>query len=220
MALAVVIFQSYIDRKPLLQLGFQMKGQAANMMTGLLAALFILSQAIWVLDITGMVTFTSVNFGDFEMIRNLLTMLLVAAGEEMLFRGYIQGNLQNVLPKWLALILSSIIFMLAHLNNPSQQWLSMPGIFAGGIILGVNYLFTRNLWFSILFHWTWNFLLGPVMGFGVSGVNIQSLFTNQLSGDYWITGGAFVPEASTIVILLNLLTAGWLWMQYSKRSYR
>ena len=33
----------------------------------------------------------------------------------------------------------------------------LPYTLIAGLFLGINYIYTRNLWFSIFFHFSWNF---------------------------------------------------------------
>jgi hypothetical protein len=147
-------------------------------------------------------------------------MLLVAICEEVLFRGYVQRNLQQSMPGWLALLLTSLLFALMHAGNPGQQWLALAGIFVGGLLLGINYLYTGNLWFGIGIHFGWNALMGPVLGLPVSGIKPAALVQTQLQGPVWLTGGSFGPEASVIYMALSLGLLFWLWRSFAAPGQR
>ncbi len=80
----------------------------------------------------------------------------------------------------------------------------MVNIFLVGILLGINYTYTRNLWFSICFHIGWNFLQGPLLGFRVSGLAFRSLLQPEFRGDEILTGGAFGLEGSVFNLAITL----------------
>ena len=141
-------------------------------------------------------------------------MIAIAVGEEMVFRGYILNNLMATLNRWLALAISSALFALMHSNNPSVDLIAMLNLFVGGLLLGINFVFTRNLWFSILLHTSWNFLQGPVMGFPVSGVNLQSILEHELRGNPLLTGGSFGLEASVLTGVLLIFSIIRLYLDY------
>jgi hypothetical protein len=59
---------------------------------------------------------------------------------------------------------------------------------------------TRQLWLSIGLHFSWNFFLGPIFGFPVSGITSFTLLQVEISGPDLFTGGAFGPEAGLVVL--------------------
>jgi membrane protease YdiL (CAAX protease family) len=132
-------------------------------------------------------------------------MVMVAVAEEMVFRGYILHNLMQSVNRYAALLITSALFALAHATNPNFNWLAFVNIFLAGLILGINYIYTQNLWYALLFHFAWNFLQGPVIGYEVSGLNFQSVFQLELKGNEIITGGKFGFEGSVIASLLLII---------------
>ncbi|MDZ8188138.1 MAG: CPBP family glutamic-type intramembrane protease [Nostoc sp. ChiSLP02] len=82
--------------------------------------------------------------------------------EELLFRGFLLPSLTRYLPVWGSIIVSSLLFAIAHLSLSEILPLT-----ALGIVLGVVYTRSRNLLSSMLLHSLWNsgtllslFLLG------------------------------------------------------------
>lgn len=82
--------------------------------------------------------------------------------EEIMFRGFLLPSLTRYIPVWAAIIISSFIFALAHLNLSELLPLAILGM-----VLGVVYTRSRNLLSSMLVHSLWNsgtllslFLLG------------------------------------------------------------
>lgn len=87
------------------------------------------------------------NFGD--LLINLFIMaLLPAIGEELFFRGSLQQALLRLSHKpWLAILISSVVFALLH-----GTFFKIIPIFTLGLMLGIVYNVTRNLWYTILIH--------------------------------------------------------------------
>jgi len=140
-------------------------------------------------------------------------MTLIAFGEELVFRGYILGNLMEWIPnKWIALGISSVLFTAYHAITPGIHTLAFVNLFLAGMLLGINYIFTRNLWFSFLLHLGWNFFEGPILGFKVSGTTFPSLFQAEPNGDLFITGGDYGLGGSmpmTLFLLVAILVLAW-----------
>lgn len=86
--------------------------------------------------------------------------------EEIMFRGFLLPSLTRYIPVWAAIIVSGLIFAVAHLNLSEVLPLATLGI-----ILGIVYTRSRNLLSSILLHSLWNsgtlislFILGSGAG--------------------------------------------------------
>lgn len=126
---------------------------------------------------------------------------LVGFAEELFSRGYQLQNLEEGLNStfW-AVVISSGVFGLLHITNPNATLISTLGIVLAGVFLAYPYLRTRQLWMSIGMHWGWNFFLGPVFGFPVSGIETFHFIKINVSGPAVFTGGGFGPEAGLVVL--------------------
>ncbi|MGK7945632.1 MAG: lysostaphin resistance A-like protein, partial [Microcystaceae cyanobacterium] len=71
--------------------------------------------------------------------------------EEMMFRGFLLPSLTAYFPVWGAILVSGLIFALAHLNLSEV----LP-LLVLGIVLGFVYSRSRNLLSSMLLHSLWN----------------------------------------------------------------
>ena len=129
--------------------------------------------------------------------------VLIAFYEELIFRGYILNNLMDSFPKWLSLLISSLLFMLFHWTT--LGFFPLVNTFIMGLILGLNYIYTRNLWFSICFHIGWIFMVGPVLGFS-GDESFQTLLQTEMQGDENITGGTSGLEGSVFLTAFLLLS--------------
>lgn len=216
--LLVVIFTKLVDRQKVSSLGFEYRSYLSDAIVGLLIPIIILGSVSLILYFNKNLEWTDISFDSGNFLNGLFLMIAIAVGEEMVFRGYILNNLLQSLNRWLALAISAALFALMHSNNPSVDLVAMINLFGGGLLLGINYIFTRNLWFSILLHTAWNFLQGPVLGFPVSGVNLPSVLHLELKGHSLLTGGAFGLEASLITGIFLILAVLILYIVYRSRT--
>jgi CAAX protease family protein len=154
----------------------------------------------------------------------------VGVYEELVSRGYLlrtmaQGfvgrRLRASYALGIAVVLSSFLFALGHVNNPNASLVSTVNIVFAGIVLALPYVLTGRLAASIGFHVTWNFFQSTVFGFPTSGFSTpaSALLIVQAGPPRW-TGGAFGPEAGLLgLIALMLAAAAILWRE-RRRSGR
>jgi hypothetical protein len=80
-------------------------------------------------------------------------------------------------------------------------------VFVAGILFAMAYYITGNLWLPIAIHFTWNLLLGPVLGLTVSGQNQLNSGWQILSihGPNLWTGGTFGIEGGLMVTIITVI---------------
>ena len=105
--------------------------------------------------------------------------------------------------------------MVMHLGNSNMSMVPLFNLFLAGLLLGVYCIHKNNLWFPIGAHFTWNYFQGPVLGFEVSGNEVESLFIQRLSGSDIITGGDFGFEGSIILTVLMIAGIVYVHRRYS-----
>ena len=81
----------------------------------------------------------------------LTASVLAPVFEELMFRGFLLPSLTRYLPVWGAILLSSLIFAVAHLSVSEVLPLATLGI-----VLGITYTRSRNLLAAMLMHGLWN----------------------------------------------------------------
>jgi CAAX protease family protein len=142
----------------------------------------------------------------------LLTSLLAAILEEIVFRGYLFRLSAKLLGTWGALALTSALFGAAHLaNHGATVGSSFAIALEAGVLLGAAYALTQRLWLPIGLHLGWNFAEGSIFGMSVSGHSTKgSLLVGTLRGRDLLTGGQFGPEASLVAVLICLAAAVFL----------
>lgn len=210
------LFRKYIDRESYLSLGFSTKGLAksASLALAVLTGVMILGTVV--LYLIGSISIAYSKFSGISLAIYLITFMLVAFNEEILFRGYILSNLMRKLNRFWALTISSILFGLMHSINPNVQVIPIINIILAGYLLGAAYIYTRNLWYPIILHFLWNFVQGPVLGYPVSGISTPNIFTIKPLGAAWVNGGGFGFEGSIVYTVLCLIAIGLIVSYYRR----
>ena len=140
--------------------------------------------------------------------RALFQFLIVAVGEEVLFRGIVFRMIDERWGTPVALVASALIFGFVHITNQNATvWSSVAIAVEAGLLLAAAYKWSGTLWLPIGIHWSWNFFQGPIFGFAVSGNETQSLLKSVIDGPAWLTGGSFGAEASVPAFVLGLAFA-------------
>jgi len=191
------------DKRSFTSLGFNVKNSGHDIGLGLAIGMFWLLVSLLVLWLGGWAKpQISGSIGWSTLAIAALAMIMNTATQEVLARSYIFQVIQSQTNVWVALLLSSMLFVLYHAAALKGAWLPTINVFAASILFGLAYYYTGNLWLPIAIHFAWNFLLGPVLGLSISGQNLANnwrFFT--LQGPALATGGAFGLEGSLIVTI-------------------
>lgn len=198
-------YRKLVDRKSLKSLGFSFSNYKRDFFKGMDWGMAAITVGFLILFAGGILTVDGIQLNLEQLFIAFILFSIVALNEEIMIRGYILGNLSESYNRYIALIASSVLFMLMHLANANLSAIALLNLFLAGILLGVYYIFRRNLWFSIGLHLTWNFFQGPVYGFEVSGVKTQSIIQSSFSGSDYLTGGKFGFEGSLLATLIILI---------------
>lgn len=215
--IVVYFFRKTIDRKTFKSLGLEWKGfnkeRVGGFFTGILLTT-VIATVLWLMQLLQWFI-TDVDAVGLLLVFALL--ILVAFFEELVFRGYILSNLMDSLPKETALFASAILFAVFHSLNPDFNVIAFINIFIAGLLLGINYIYTKNIWFAVFFHFSWNFFQGPVLGFQVSGIELPTLLQQNNKGSVLLTGGKFGLEASWLVTIAMSITVMILYFIFQKK---
>ena len=212
------LFMKFIDRKPLMSLGLKYEGFQQDFKFGLILGAGLIAIGFFSLFILGYVRVESFSFPFLDIVLYFILFVVVAFHEEIMLRGYILRSLMESMNRYLALAISSLIFMTVHLLNPNISFLGVVNLFLAGIVLGIYYVHKSNLWLPIGMHLTWNFFQGPIFGFEVSGIKSQSLIKQTVNGSDLITGGKFGFEASMLATVLIVVVILYLDKNYREQK--
>jgi hypothetical protein len=145
--------------------------------------------------------------------------ITAAVTEEFFFRGILFRWIEEFAGSWAALLVTALLFGLAHRANPNATWFSSFAIAVeAGILLGGAYMLTRSLWLPIGLHAAWNFAEGYIFDVPVSGLPEQGLVTAKLSGPVLLSGGDFGLEASVIAVVIAGSAGAWFVWTAARRG--
>ncbi|MBI4368396.1 MAG: CPBP family intramembrane metalloprotease [Candidatus Omnitrophica bacterium] len=158
----VFLFQKYVNREGFLQLGLRpYPGWVSLLSRGWLAGVIAFVGYSLLMKAFGIVEF-KYRPGFERMIVAFLvafSAFTIALTEEILFRGFFLQTLLKDLPKWIAVVVTGLIFVVFHdLANPlsfltePRQMMLAGGLFSLNILLCMAYLKSGNLFLPIGIH--------------------------------------------------------------------
>jgi membrane protease YdiL (CAAX protease family) len=216
-----LLFIPWLDHRPLETLGLWFyDGWGRELLVGLGSGVAMISALAALLVASGGVALEPTGIG-LEAALSWVGItgaifVVGAVNEELMFRGY---PFQRLVEGWGpigAVTLLSGLFGLMHLGNPDPTALSTVNTMLAGVLLAVAYLRTRGLWLPIGLHFAWNFWMGPVLGFPVSGLELPGGILKAQAGEpAWLTGGSYGPEGSIVTTVV--VVAATLWLARTKR---
>lgn len=216
-SLVVFIFLKYIDKEKIIDIGFQTRKRNKEFWTGFLVGFLIMLLGFGLLEIMDEIQFQEIIFKPKEILLSIGLFILVSFTEEILLRGYVLRNLMYSFNKYIALIISAILFSLMHAWNPNIDIIGFTNIFLAGILLGITYIHTKNLWFPIALHFSWNFFQ-TIFGFNVSGQNTYSAIKFGMVENTLLNGGSFGFEGSILSLISILITIIAITKHYSRKK--
>ena len=148
------------------------------------------------------------------------TLLLLPAAffEELLFRGYVFAVLRRAAGWKTALIVTSIVFGLLHVNNPGADSESILAVIVAGFFLGVVFLATRSLYAAGAAHFAWNWVMSGALHIAVSGIPSNDPDYRVVdSGPDWLTGGPWGPEGGLAAVAAMFVVLFYLYGRHLRR---
>lgn len=216
--LAIWILARFIDRRHIADFGLGIDTRWwGDFVFGLALGAFLQMGIALVGLLAGWYQIRGFFVTDGSFVRVLLLMVLffssVGIVEELVVRGWLLTNLAEGLSRFgsrfavgTAVVLSSILFGIAHMANPGASLISALIISLAGVFLAIGYVSTGELAIPIGIHVTWNAVQGGVFGWGVSGFELPgAVVPLEPVGPTWATGGSFGPEAGVLGFAAILL---------------
>jgi membrane protease YdiL (CAAX protease family) len=202
------ILARYLDKRPYSTIGFMFHSRwLKEYLIGVLIG-FALVSIIFLFELgMGFITVKLNNISP-SLLTNVFIYLLIifivqSAYEELAYRGYLFQNFIEGANAIIAVAVISVLFGIAHLNNPNSSWVAAFNITAGGIMLALAYIRTKSLWLASGLHFSWNFFLSTIYSLPVSGVKLpDTILLVEQKGPTWLTGGDFGPEAGVPALIL------------------
>jgi membrane protease YdiL (CAAX protease family) len=202
----VYFFRVYVDKKSFSSVGLGSYELGRNAGIGAFLASLLVSLGTLVIFLLKGIAWIDIVPSWRNLFINAILLMMVAVGEELVFRGYILRNLVKSMNRWLALLVSAAMFTIVHTANPSVPVVALINTFLAGLLMGLTFMHTRSLWLPVGFHFMWNFLQGPVLGYRVSGIEFESLLLMETKGRELINGGEYGFEGSAVASVLLVLS--------------
>ena len=211
----ILAYWAYVrwwERRPVRE--FSLSGALLESIAGLLLGGLLFSAVVAVLAGLGAYSLETVgSLGDFgAAVASMLPKIVAGALiEEFIFRLIALRLLERSFGTAWALVISSLLFGLAHLGNAGAS--PLIGIMLGvelGLLLGATYVLPRRIWLCTATHFSWNFVQGVVFSIAVSGQTGDGWLRGNLAGPSWLTGGVFGAEGSVVSFVLCLMATGAL----------
>mgnify|MGYP000485353600 CR=1 FL=1 len=209
-----LIYWKLIEKKPLSKMGLTKR--FGNYFIGAAIGIVLLFVSVCAIIVTGNIEFHGLfkNADIFMIILLLGGFIVQGATEEILCRGIALHTLKEKTPTWLAIAVSTVLFIIPH-------WSSL---FDGGAIYGVigvanlvliSIIFSlltirfKSIWVACGLHSFWNAILYCVLGLNLSGNDetVTAVFNMQSLGENIWNGGVYGIEASVITTVVLALAA-------------
>ena len=211
------LFMRFVEKRKFKELGLKIKDRGFDLLAGIIIGLIVMATGFFLLIVLNEINVQNFNLDLEEVLLSIGVFTAVSISEELLCRGYIQRNLMYSFNNYIALIISSLLFALAHSFNPNLSWIALAGLFGAGILLGLSYIYTKNLWFPISLHFSWN-LFQAYFGFNVSGQEFYSIVEFNIAEENILNGGKFGFEASIFSLILQIALILLIFRYYQKRK--
>lgn len=219
-----LLYWKLIEKKPLSEMGLTKR--FGNYFIGIIVGVLLLAVSVFAIVLTGNIEY----HGIFENADILMIILLFGgfiiqgATEEILCRGIVLHTLKEKTPTWIAIAVSTVLFIIPH-------WSSL---FEGGTIycvIGVTNLVLISIIFSLLtirfksiwvacgLHSFWNAILYCILGLNLSGKDetVTAIFNMQSVGNNIWNGGAYGIEASIVTTVVLTIAAALIWYMNRKK---
>jgi membrane protease YdiL (CAAX protease family) len=218
-AIASAISARMFERRSFASIGFKLHRKwQRDFFLGCAMGAAALAIAVGIAVAVGTITFSvqtknlaSVSQG---FVIAFLFFMIAAATEELIFRGFPFQALVHNLGGVAAVAITSVLFGLAHVANPSASAFSTINTILAGVWLGLAYLMTRSLWLATALHCSWNFAMAFVFGLPVSGfttLDQLAWLRGSIGAPAWISGGSYGPEGGVAVTAALLLSTIAIW---------
>ena len=223
--IAFFLWVRFIEKRPIRTMGFSKGNGLSEFAKGVLVGAIMITTVLVVFFITGDAKFERIQFSLPFLVSWMLVLIgyiLQTAAEEIYIRGWLVPIISYHKNAYLAILIASTMFSYFHLDNNGASWLSTLHLFIFGLFTAVYAMKRGNIWGPCGFHFAWNFIMGNVYGFHVSGYDSESsLMYFTTSNRTFLTGGQFGPEGGIpglVVFILALLWAIFILKDTSKEQ--
>ena len=223
-AVILLFFVKYFEKTTFEYFGFSKENNLEAIKVGAGLAIFSIVGVVAILLMSNNISLSLSK--DLKIgIIIILTILVLMQGflEEVVFRGYLMTRLAAKKGKWIAILLSSIFYLVFRMSNPTTSKIDLLNIFLISVVMSLLYWYFDNVLVIAIFHAFWNCISGLIFGFNLSGIKLSdSIFTVAAISDKQILiGGSYGIEGSIIATvffaILGLLVYMGLYLKMFRR---
>ncbi|MGT2753982.1 CPBP family intramembrane glutamic endopeptidase [Streptococcus ovis] len=213
----VCLWVGFVEKRPVSGLGFFKKRAIFELLKGFFIGVLLIGTVVGLQVLSGSIELTRLDFS----VANLMSLILIlpfwfiqSGTEELITRGWLFPVVSRNSNLLVGTAVSSLLFAVLHLANPSVSWISLLNIALFGLLACLYVLKTDNIWGIAAIHTAWNYFQGSFFGLNVSGISTSyATMSFQIGAvpDY-LSGGNFGPEGSLIasaVLLAFILYLSW-----------
>ena len=220
----LLFFVKYFEKTTYDYFGFSKENNLVAIKAGFGLAIFSVIGVVAILLMSNSISLTLTE--DFKIGTIIILIILVLIQgflEEIVFRGYLMTRLAAKKGKWIAIILSSLFYLVFRMSNPTTAKLDLINIFLISIVMSLLYWYFDNILVIAIFHAFWNCISGVILGFNISGIRVSdSIFTVEVISDKQILiGGSYGIEGSIVatvfLAILGLLVYMGLYLKMFRR---
>lgn len=213
-ALAVILWARFVEKSPLMGLGFTRKHAFRDFLIGWGLGGAMLTLCVLIMMVLGVVTISDFQFSSEQFLQFFILILawsVQGTTEEILTRGWMLPSIANKNNIPVAILVSSLFFTAIHIGNNGISILPLIDLLLFAILACLLMLKTGNIWVISGWHAAWNCFQGNVFNFPVSGTETgQGFIQVYTQGPEWLSGGQFGVEGSIVSVLVQLLIICWL----------
>ena len=219
-----LLYWRRIEKKPLSEMGWTRN--FGTYFIGVIASIILLALCVAAIILTGGMKYQ----GIFENIDISMIVLLIGgfiiqgANEEILCRGMVLHTLKEKTSVWIAVAVSTALFMMPHLSSLFDGdfvygVIGIANLVLISIIFSLLTLRFKSIWAACGLHSFWNAILYCILGLNLSGngETVTAVFHVQSVGKNILNGGEYGIEASLITTVVLALTAAVFWNHYRKK---
>ena len=223
-AVILLFFVKYFEKTTFEYFGFSKENNLEAIKVGTGLAIFSIVGVVAILLMSNNISLSLSK--DLKIgIIIILAILVLMQGflEEVVFRGYLMTRLAAKKGKWIAILLSSLFYLVFRMSNPTTSKIDLLNIFLISVVMSLLYWYFDNVLVIAIFHAFWNCISGLIFGFNLSGIKLSdSIFTVAAISDKQILiGGSYGIEGSIIATvffaILGLLVYMGLYLKMFRR---
>ena len=131
--------------------------------------------------------------------RVTLVLLPAALAEEVICRGYLLTVIRDSVGARAAVVLTSVLFGLLHLQNPGATLASVLVVTLSGLLLATVRIKLNSLYAAWMAHFAWNWTMAVPFHASVSGIRFEAPGYRLVALEpAWLSGGEWGPEGGLI----------------------